>query len=239
MMFTRVWSAVARVLPVAVVLGVLGGVLLQSAQGEKATVIPPPAIDAPAGDARSEVAVFAGGCFWGVQAVFQHVKGVTSAVSGYAGGEKYTAHYDRIGERRHRTRRVGRGHLRPAPGQLRTAAAGVSSRSRTIRPSAIARDPDVGPQYRSAIFPANADQERIATAYIAQLAAARSFPRAIATRHRAESPRSIAPRRITRTTWSATRGAPTSCSTTCRSGRAAAGVPDRYRARPVLVGGTR
>src|SRR6187397_2835135 len=63
---------------------------------EKAVVIPPPAADEPAAPNESEVAVFAGGCFWGVQGVYQHVKGVTSAVSGYAGGERSTAHYPMV-----------------------------------------------------------------------------------------------------------------------------------------------
>src|SRR5689334_4000837 len=66
---------------------------LPAQAAERATVIPPPAVDAPAG-AASETAVLAGGCFWGVQAVFQHVKGVSRAVSGYAGGSKDTAQYE-------------------------------------------------------------------------------------------------------------------------------------------------
>src|SRR5919109_2942956 len=64
--------------------------------GESARVIPAPALDEPAGQATSEVAVLAGGCFWGVQGVYQHVKGVVGAVSGYAVGEKSTAHYERV-----------------------------------------------------------------------------------------------------------------------------------------------
>src|ERR1041384_3293012 len=64
---------------------------------EDARVIPAPAVDEPATQATSEVAVLAGGCFWGVQGVFQHVAGVTRAVSGYAGGEADTAHYEMVG----------------------------------------------------------------------------------------------------------------------------------------------
>src|SRR6186713_97358 len=64
---------------------------------DTSALLPAPALDSKPGGRSSEVAVFAGGCFWGVQGVYQHVKGVTSAVSGYAGGEKSTAHYDVIG----------------------------------------------------------------------------------------------------------------------------------------------
>ncbi|HET6606420.1 MAG TPA: peptide-methionine (S)-S-oxide reductase, partial [Rhodopila sp.] len=64
---------------------------------ESARSVPPPALDEPVGQASSEVAVFAGGCFWGVQGVFQHVAGVTNAVSGYTGGEAKTAHYEIVG----------------------------------------------------------------------------------------------------------------------------------------------
>src|SRR5215207_2221326 len=67
------------------------------AAAERGRIVPPPAVDTPAGTATSEVAVFAGGCFWGVQGVYQHVTGVTRAVSGYAGGDKGTAHYERVG----------------------------------------------------------------------------------------------------------------------------------------------
>ena len=63
-------------------------------QAEKARVIPPPSVDASDSQATSEVAVLAGGCFWGVQGVYQHVRGVTGAVSGYAGGRKNTAQYE-------------------------------------------------------------------------------------------------------------------------------------------------
>ena len=70
---------------------------MRSAPQEKARVIPPPSIDEPASQATSEVAVLAGGCFWGVQGVYQYTKGVTGAVSGYAGGQKNTAHYETVG----------------------------------------------------------------------------------------------------------------------------------------------
>ena len=238
MTFDRLGSAAARVLPVAIVLGVLAGTMLQSAQGEKATVLPSPAIDAPSGEARTEVAVLAGGCFWGVQAVFQHVKGVTSAVSGYAGGEKHTAHYDRIGEGdtghaesvevTFDPRQVSYGRLLQV---FFSVAHDPTQRDR--------QGPDVGPQYRSAIFPANAEQERIASAYIAQLASARVFPREIATRiernrpfFRAEAYHQDYLVRHPRDPYIVFNDLP-------KLGELRRVFPDRYRAEPVLVGGTR
>ena len=87
------------VLALAAILCVVAfaGAARRFAPQEKAHVIPPPSLDQTAGQATSEVAVLAGGCFWGVQGVYQHVKGVTGAVSGYAGGQKNTAHYETIG----------------------------------------------------------------------------------------------------------------------------------------------
>ena len=93
------------------------------ARTEPARVVPPPVSDLATDDSTSQVAVFAGGCFWGVQGVYQHVTGVTSAVSGYAGGGKGSAHYDVGRPRRQRPRRGGADHLRSAPGQLWRAAA--------------------------------------------------------------------------------------------------------------------
>ena len=97
---------------------------LPAGAAEDAVVIPPPAMDEkPA--AATEKAIFAGGCFWGVQGVFQHVKGVTKAVSGYTGGDKDTAVYEMVGSRPDRPRRNGRDHLRPVQGDLWPAAAGL------------------------------------------------------------------------------------------------------------------
>ena len=148
---------------------------------EAARVIPPPAADASAPQATSEVAVLAGGCFWGVQGVFQHLKGVTGAVSGYAGGAKHTAHYDVIG---HGTT----GHAESVqvtfdPRQITYGRLLQVFFSVAHDPTQLNRQgPDFGTQYRSAIFPINADQARVATAYIDQLNAARAFDKAIVTR---------------------------------------------------------
>jgi peptide-methionine (S)-S-oxide reductase len=238
MMSTRLRSAVVGVLPAAAVLGVLAGTMLYSAQGEKATVVPPPALDTPAGEATSEVAVFGGGCFWGVQAVFQHVKGVTSAVSGYAGGERATARYDRIGE----------GDTGHAESVEVTFDPRLTSYGRLLQVFfSVAHDPtqrdrqgpDVGPQYRTAIFPASAEQERIAAAYIAQLAAARAFPREIATRiernrpfFRAEAYHQDYLVRNPRNPYIVFNDLP-------KLVELQRVFPERYRAAPVLVGLTR
>src|SRR5215471_20751070 len=80
----------------ALLLALIAGLAVRGSPAEEAHVIPPPAIDEPAGQAASEVAVLAGGCFWGVQGVFQHVEGVSNAVSGYAGGAADTATYQRV-----------------------------------------------------------------------------------------------------------------------------------------------
>jgi peptide-methionine (S)-S-oxide reductase len=136
---------------------------------ESARSIPPPALDEPASpQATSEVAVLAGGCFWGVQGVFQHVEGVTSAVSGYAGGAANTARYEMVSTNTtghaeavrvtFDPRRVSYGHIL----QIYFAVA--------HDPTELNRQgPDVGTQYRSAIFPTNSEQTRIAESYIAQL----------------------------------------------------------------------
>ena len=146
---------------------------------EKPHVVPPPASDA-ATDQHKEVAVLAGGCFWGVQGVYQHVKGVSSAVSGYAGGERSTAEYERVGS-------GATGH---AESVRITFDPRVVSYGRLLQIFfSVAHDPtqknrqgpDSGTQYRSALFPANDEQARVARAYIAQLDAAHVFDAPIAT----------------------------------------------------------
>src|SRR5687768_8727454 len=168
----------------AAIAGVIAGgvVAIRSAsQAEAARVIPPPAADVSASQATSEVAVLAGGCFWGVQGVFQHLKGVTGAVSGYAGGAKHTAHYEQIGQ-------GTTGHAESVrvtfdPRQITYGRLLQVFFSVAHDPTQLNRQgPDFGTQYRSAIFPANADQARVAKAYIDQLNAARAFDKAIVTR---------------------------------------------------------
>jgi peptide-methionine (S)-S-oxide reductase len=117
---------------------------------------------------RSEVAVLAGGCFWGVQGVFQHVDGVTSAVSGYAGGSANTAHYEMVGTNttgHAESVRVTFDPRRISYGRILQIYFSVAH-----DPTELNRQgPDVGTQYRSAIFPINPEQARLAEAYIAQL----------------------------------------------------------------------
>jgi len=146
---------------------------------EKPRAIPAPALDEPAAPGP-ETIVLAGGCFWGVQGVFEHVKGVTRAVSGYAGGEATTAHYEMTG-------RGDTGHAESV--QVTFDPAQVSLGRVLQIYFAVAHDPtelnrqgpDHGTQYRSAIFPANAEQAKIARAYIAQLDQARVYDSAIVT----------------------------------------------------------
>jgi peptide-methionine (S)-S-oxide reductase len=148
---------------------------------EDSRAIPAPALDERAGQATTEVAVFAGGCFWGVQGVFQHVDGVSKAVAGYAGGDKATATYDVVGsgETRHAEavemtfdpRKISYGQL------LQIYFSVVHDPTQVDR-----QGPDVGSQYRSAIFPRNGEQTRVAQDYIAQLEKAHVFSAPIATR---------------------------------------------------------
>jgi len=146
-----------------------------------AATLPDPAVDAAkTADKRAATAVFAGGCFWGVEAVFKHVKGVTSAVSGYAGGSAKTAHYEIIG--------MGlTGHAESVqvtydPSQISYGQLLRVFFSVAHDPTQLNRQgPDVGTQYRSAIFYADPEQQRIAHAYIDQLSKAKTFARPIVT----------------------------------------------------------
>jgi peptide-methionine (S)-S-oxide reductase len=150
-------------------------------QAEQARVLPPPAQDESAGSATTETAVFAAGCFWGVQGVFQHVKGVTSAVSGYAGGDRRTAKYEEVG-----TGRTGHAESVQVTYDPRVITYGRLLQilfSVAHDPTQLDRQgPDVGPQYRSAIFPNGDAQAGVAKAYIDQLMQARVFPKPIVTR---------------------------------------------------------
>lgn len=143
--------------------------------------LPNPAADAPlAQTSASQVAVFAGGCFWGVQAVFQHVKGVVSATSGYAGGTPGTANYEAVsgGATSHaESVKIIYDPAKITYGRLLKIYFAVAH-----NPTELNRQgPDTGSQYRSAIFAVNAEQERIARSYIGQLDAARVYPRQIVT----------------------------------------------------------
>lgn len=146
-----------------------------------APAIPPPAADEPASSAPTATAVFAGGCFWGVQAVFQHVNGVLNAVSGYAGGAASTAHYDEVGS-------GATGHAEAVqitydPRRIRFGTLLQIYFSVAHDPTQLNRQgPDRGTQYRSAIFPVSDAQAQVAKAYIAQLDQAKVWGERIVTR---------------------------------------------------------
>jgi peptide-methionine (S)-S-oxide reductase len=157
------------------------GAFLTRTQAEAVHVVPPPAMDeTPAANTTSEVAVLAGGCFWGVQGVFQHVDGVTSAVSGYTGGNSDTAQYETVstGTTGHAEsvritfdpRRVSYGHIL----QIYFSVAHDPTELNH-------QGPDEGTQYRSTIFPMTTEQQSIAAAYIAQLGKAHAFASPIVT----------------------------------------------------------
>lgn len=145
--------------------------LLAAAQPARSQTTPPP---------TTETAVFAGGCFWGVDAVFKHVKGVVQVVSGYAGGKAPTAHYELVstGET---------GHAESV--EVTYDPAQVSYRQLLQVFFTVAHDPtelnrqgpDMGPQYRSAIFYKSDEQQRAAQAYIAELSRTHLFSKPIVT----------------------------------------------------------
>jgi peptide-methionine (S)-S-oxide reductase len=131
--------------------------------------------------ASSETAIFAGGCFWGVQGVFQHVKGVKSAVSGFTGGAGGTAHYDRVsdGDTGHaESVRVVFDPRVVSYGDLLRIYFSVITDPTQLN----AQGPDTGPQYRSALFPTSDAQRKIAAAYIDQLRKANLWKKPIVTR---------------------------------------------------------
>ena len=144
-------------------------------------VVPAPAVDVPATAARTATAVFAGGCFWGVQAVYQHVDGVLGAVSGYAGGTKETADY----------KTVSAGKTGHAESVEVTFDPSVVSYGKLLQifftvvadPTTLnAQGPDRGTQYRTEIFTTSAEQSDVANAYIAQLGSAHAFSAPIVTK---------------------------------------------------------
>jgi peptide-methionine (S)-S-oxide reductase len=146
----------------------------------QAAEFPAPAIDMPGAASRQAVAVFAGGCFWGVEAVFERVKGVNDVVSGYAGGNESTAHYEMVG-----TGRTGHAEsvqVTYDPSQVTYGKLLQVFFSVVHDPTQLNRQgPDEGTQYRSAIFYTSAEQKRVAEAYIQQLNGAKVFRHPIVT----------------------------------------------------------
>ncbi len=159
----------------------LAGVVACNAGERAITAVPSPAVDATLATARAEqTAVVSGGCFWGIQAVFQHVKGVISATSGYSGGAANTAEYELVsnGDTGHaESVKIVYDASQITYGQLLRVFFSVAH-----DPTELNRQgPDTGSQYRSAIFYGSDEQKRIAEAYIAQLEKAKVFPRPIVT----------------------------------------------------------
>ncbi len=149
---------------------------------ERAIAVPAPLVDESAADRpATETAVFAGGCFWGVQKVFQHVKGVQRAVSGYAGGQAQTAEYETVSSGR-------TGHAESVQVRFDPAIVSYGTLLRVFfsvahDPTEVDRQgPDTGTQYRSEIFTNSEEQRRIAEAYVSQLDQAHVFDKKIATR---------------------------------------------------------
>jgi peptide-methionine (S)-S-oxide reductase len=148
---------------------------------EAPVIIAPPAVDNPKAAGPMQTAVLAGGCFWGVQGVFEHVRGVKKVIAGYAGGEKSTAQYATVSS-------GATGHAESV--QITFDPAAISygqilqiAFSVVHDPTQLNRQtPDVGTQYRSAVFYADETQKKIANAYISQLDSSHVFSRPIVTR---------------------------------------------------------
>ncbi|MCX7311375.1 MAG: peptide-methionine (S)-S-oxide reductase MsrA [Hyphomicrobiales bacterium] len=162
------------------VLAVVAVLPLMRAHSEAAVKIEAPAVDAAPAEGL-QTAVLAGGCFWGIQAVYQHTKGVTKAVSGYAGGAMKDAKYDLVS-----SARTGHAEAVQITYDPRVVSYGQLLQiffSVAHNPTELNRQgPDSGPQYRTEIFPQNEEQAKVAKAYIAQLDAAKSFPAPIVTK---------------------------------------------------------
>jgi peptide-methionine (S)-S-oxide reductase len=164
-----------------VALALLGWRSLAPAAEPAARALPPPAVDNPKHGGPLETAVLAGGCFWGMQGVFEHVRGVRRVLAGYSGGAAGTAHYEDVGT-------GTTGHAESVqvtfdPGELSYGELLQIYFAVAHDPTELDRQgPDNGLQYRSDIFYADDTQRRIAASYIAQLAGAGSFGRPIVTR---------------------------------------------------------
>jgi peptide-methionine (S)-S-oxide reductase len=143
--------------------------------------LPPPALDAAAPGAGLQTAVFSGGCFWGVQGVFEHVKGVKRAVSGYAGGHLVNPSYEQVSSGQ-------TGHAESVRVTFDPSVVSYGTLLRIFFSVALdptekdRQGPDWGTQYRSELFVQGADQEKVAKAYVTQLEAAHVFSQPIATR---------------------------------------------------------
>jgi peptide-methionine (S)-S-oxide reductase len=170
------------VLAVSFLMLPLAGVIACNTVNASSRALPAAEADAPLASTHGQQsAVLAGGCFWGIQAVFQHVKGVVSAVSGYSGGSAQTANYDKVcgGDTGHaESVKVTYDPSQISYGQILRIFFSVAH-----DPTEMNRQgPDSGTQYRSAIFYDGEDQKRVAEAYIAQLDRASAFPRRIVTK---------------------------------------------------------
>jgi peptide-methionine (S)-S-oxide reductase len=174
---TSAWFAAA------LALAMTGAVLLRSPLlgAEAPVIIAPPAVDNPKAAGPPQTAVLAGGCFWGVQGVFEHVRGVQKVIAGYAGGDRANAQYETVSS-------GGTGHAESVkivfdPAQVSYGQLLQIAFSVVHDPTQLNRQgPDVGSQYRSAVFYGDDEQKRIAEAYIAQLEKAHAFARPIVTR---------------------------------------------------------
>ncbi len=176
----------AKRLPIAAAVLILTGIAVAftwpARTAERATALPAPSMDTPAtATETTETAVLAGGCFWGVQAVFQHVKGVSHVLSGYAGGTKDTAQYEVVSSGT--TGHAESVQVKFDPREISYGRILQIYFSVAHDPTELNRQgPDTGTQYRSAIFFANDKQQKVAQAYIAQLDKAHVFGSPIVTK---------------------------------------------------------
>jgi peptide-methionine (S)-S-oxide reductase len=171
------WTGIAATLAA----GLIVYVGISARAGEASVTIPAPAIDNPKTSGPMQTAVLAGGCFWGVQGVYEHVRGVQKVLSGYSGGDESTAHYEIVSDGR-------TGHAESVqivfdPKEISYGEILQIYFSVVHDPTQLNRQgPDIGTQYRSDIFYGNDAQKNIAEAYIAQLNKTKLFSRPIATR---------------------------------------------------------
>jgi peptide-methionine (S)-S-oxide reductase len=170
------WTVIASLLLAALI-----GAPLPATAAEPAVVIPAPALDDARAAGPLQTAVLAGGCFWGVQGVYEHVRGVKQVLSGYSGGSKATAEYEVVS--RGRTGHAESVQIRFDPKEISYGEILRIYFSVVHDPTQLDQQgPDSGPQYRSNIFYATSAQRKIAQAYIVQLDQAKVFERPIVTR---------------------------------------------------------